>query len=229
MKASKIAFIIFLIISVVLIFVGAYLAFAYEELVSNIGAFVMFGGFVLPLFAIINFALKARLIKRYNAVKAYFANLGEGVYVQGACGSKRQDRADGAKNSAGFGGALLFASLFGAGVWTVHDSRKRLEFYFTGNRAYAGVFTLGLWSYEYSPVDDMREIDNGWFIRHTVEAKGKKIILTGADGDSYFSFDLTSCSADKERLLATLQNVFGVAANADNTQNTDNPSPFGDL
>lgn len=230
MKANKNVFIILLCISVVVIAAGAVIAFLTEQPVSDIGAWVILVGVTLLLFAIISFTLKTRLVKRYNVVKNSFANLGEGIYVQGTCGSKAQDRADGAKNAAGFGGALLFASLFGAGVWTVHNSRKRLEFYIAGNEMYAGIFTLGAWGYEYNPVDDMRTVYKGWFAKHTVEVKRKQIILTGADGHSYFSFDLSTCNTSKEKLLSELTNIFGTPANAEEIKkNTDDTSPFGDL
>lgn len=234
MKANKKLFIILLCVSVVIAIAGAVLAFWLEPEIwdtdGNIGAFIMLAGISLLSFAIINFVLKSRLDKRYNAVKRSFENLGEGIYVQGTCGNKAQDGADAAKNTSGFGGALLFASLFGTGVWAVHNSRTMLEFYIVGNDMYAGVFKLGLWGYEYNPVEDMRVVYKGWFARHTVEIKGKKIILTGADGQSYFSFDLNSCSADKEKLLAEITNVFGVATNAEESKTADGgSSPFGDL
>ena len=74
----------------------------------------------------------------------------------------------------------------------------------------------------------MHAVYKGWFARHTVEVKRKKVILTGADGHSYFSFDLNTCNVSKERLLSALETVFGTPENsAEISQNTPpSPSPF---
>ena len=71
--------------------------------------------------------------------------------------------------------------------------------------------------YNYAPIDNIKTsfqpVYKGWFAKHTLTQKAGELILTGADGNCYISFNLKSCNVDKKRLIAALENTFGSNGN----------------
>lgn len=220
MKSFKKIFIILLCVSFVLIAVSAIVLFAVkpEGTVADLIFFILIIGVALLIGDCVIFAVKKQRLKRSGAVINSFNNLGNGIYVQGECGSKNQDKKDAAKNAASFATALFFAATLGTGVYALSDSRSKMEFIIAENEMYGCEMkqsaTIG---YEYKTLDELKTVFKpvykGWFAKHTITQKNGKIILTGADGQCYISFDLSSCNAGKERLLTALESVFGTPSN----------------
>lgn len=217
MKSYKKIFIILLCVSFVLMAVSATVLFTVkpEGTIADLIFFILIIGVALLIGDCVTFAIKKQQAKRGGNVINSFNNFGNGIYVQGECGSKNQDKMNAAKNATSFATALFFASTLGTGVYALSDSRSKMEFIIVENEMYGCEMkqsaTIG---YEYKTIDELKTnfkpVYKGWFARHTVTQKNNKIILTGADGQYYIAFDLSSCNTDKNQLLTALENVFGI-------------------
>lgn len=220
MKFYNKLFVILLCISIFLMAISAILFFTVntDGVIADLIFFIFIIGISVLIGACITFAIKKQQVKRGCAVFNCFKNLGNGIYVQAECGNKNQDKTQAAKNATSFAAALFFASAFGTGVYALSDSRSKMEFILIGNEMYGCEMkqsaTIG---YNYKTIDDLKTVFKavykGWFAKHTITQKNGKVILTGADGQCYISFDLSSCSTDKNQLLTALENIFGAPSN----------------
>lgn len=228
MKSYKKLFIILLCIALVLIAVSVILFFTInpDGAIADLIFFIFVIGISALIGACVTFAIKKQQSKRGSYAINCFKNLGESIYVQGECGSKSNDKKEATENATSFAVALFFASTLGTGVYSLSNSRSKMEFIIVKDEMYGCEMkesaTIG---YGYKTIDELKTVFKtvykGWFAKHTVSQKNGKIILTGADGQCYISFDLSSCSTDKEHLLTALENVFGVSCN--NTEKEYSP------
>lgn len=182
--------------------------------IADLCSVVILAGLCLLIGDCVTYALKNQQNKRSGEVLASFKNLGDGIYVQGICGSKKRDNADAAKNATSFACALFFVATAGVGVCALTDARTQMEFAIVGDEMYGSEIrqsaTVG---YKYAPIDTLktsfRPVYKGWFAKHAITQKAGRLILTGADGQCYISFDIKSCNVDKKKLIAALENTFG--------------------
>ena len=199
---------------------------AFYEDVASWGIFI---GLVPLLFASIFFHLRKKVYKRSCAVIQRYKNMGDGVYVQGYYGNKAADKSNGMHNSVSFLGAMAFCAAFGAGAYTIKNSRIKAEFFMVNGEMYVNGIVDGNWGDVYIPVDDMHSVYKGWYARHDIQVNKNGITVTGADGQSYIYLDLKTCSKDRDGLLNALDEVFVKAKNDAEIKRNDTPSPFGDL
>lgn len=220
MNTRKKIFIILLCVSIVVFVVPFTILIVLNPkgAVKDLLSVIALAGFSLLIGNCITYIIKNQQTKRGNEVIAAFKNIGDGIYVQGICGSKKRDRADAAENATSFACALFSVAAAGAGVAVLTDARTQMEFVIVGDEMYGSEIKQSLTiGYTYAPLDNMKTsfqpVYKGWFAKHTITQRAGELILTGADGQCYISFNIKSCSVDKKRLIAALENTFGIQEN----------------
>ena len=109
---------------------------ANNNLYLNLAKWGIFIGLVPLLFASIYYYLRNKVFKRRCAVLQRYKNMGNGVYVQGYYGNKKADKDDRVHNTISTLGALSFAAAFGAGAYTIRNSRIKAEFLIINGEMY---------------------------------------------------------------------------------------------
>ncbi|MDE7380342.1 MAG: hypothetical protein K2N14_04740 [Clostridia bacterium] len=216
MNYRKRIFIILLCVSIVVTAVPLTIILTINPkgAIGDLATVITLAGFALFSVNIVTYLIRNQQNKRGGEVLSAFKNLGDGIYVQAICGSKKRDMSDAAKNATSFACALFFYAAAGIGVYALTDARTRMEFILVGNEMYGSEMHQSAFiGYNYAPIDNIKTsfqpVYKGWFAKHTITQKAGELILTGADGNCYISFNIKSCSVDKKRLIEVLENTFG--------------------
>ncbi len=234
MNPRKRIFIILLCVSIVVTAVPltVILTINPKGAVGDLVAAITLAGFALFSANIVTYMIKNQQNKRGGEVIAAFKNLGNGIYVQGICGSKKRDNADAAKNATSFACALFSVAAAGAGVAVLTDARTQMEFVIVGDEMYGSEIRQSAFiGYSYVRLDNIKTsfqpVYKGWFARHTITQKAGELILTGADGNCYISFNIKSCNVDKKKLIEALENTFGIQEKHSESATKPNDDLFG--